>query len=316
MECGACVIGNPADRPRGGRLATHDHRDYARARLRTRRASAVLGLAALAIALLAWPASAAPTAIPSKFQLRGHLPELGEEPALRAFLTVTAYDSYRNSLGGANVFPPASALFMSFDRDILALYIRGNDSGGRCLRTGPNATLDADTTTADLSWETGTCGAPISAHYPFILVSLSRTAADGASWIQAGRSVCASAPGVDGSRACAALASTSSPAPTGSPGVTPVPTAAPSVAPAPSVTAAPTATATRTAAPASSAPPTPSLVTAASPTVVASPVAAASPPPSAESGGGPNLLLVAALIGLGFLIGLALMAARRPSPRR
>src|SRR2546428_361584 len=158
MECGACVIGNPADRPRGGRLATHDHRDYARARLRTRRASAVLGLAALAIALLAWPASAAPTAIPSKFQLRGHLPELGEEPALRAFLTVTAYDSYRNSLGGANVFPPASALFMSFDRDILALYIRGNDSGGRCLRTGPNATLDADTTTLDLSWETGTCG--------------------------------------------------------------------------------------------------------------------------------------------------------------
>ena len=59
-----------------------------------------------------------------------------------------------------------------------------------------------------------------------------------------------------------------------------------------------------------------SLVTAASPTVVASPVAAASPPPSAETGGGPNLLLVAALIGLGFLIGLALMAARRPSPRR
>ena len=31
----------------------------------------------------------------------------------------------------------SSNMFMSFDRDILALYIRGNDSGGRCLRTGP-----------------------------------------------------------------------------------------------------------------------------------------------------------------------------------
>jgi len=61
---------------------------------------------------------------------------------------------------------------------------------------------------------------------------------------------------------------------------------------------------------------TPSLVTAGSPTVVASPVAAASPPPSAETGGGLSFLVVAALIGLGGLIGIALMASRRPRPRR
>jgi len=105
------------------RSAARERDDYARARLSARRASAILLLAALVVALFALPASAAPTLVASKFQLRGHLPELGETSSLRAFLTVAAYDSYRTGLGDANVFPPASSLFMSFDRDILVLYI-------------------------------------------------------------------------------------------------------------------------------------------------------------------------------------------------
>src|SRR5436189_3778924 len=158
-----------------------------------KRALVMAGLIAILVALLGGAAGAA-TSVTARAQLRGHLPELGERPTMRVFVTQAEYDTYRNSLGDANVFPPAGSLFMSFDKDILALYTRGNDTGGRCIRTGPNATLDGDTATLDLLFESGTCGAPSTAHYPFILVSLSRTAADGSSWVTPARSVCASAP--------------------------------------------------------------------------------------------------------------------------
>ena len=280
-----------------------------------RKRLAVLGLVLLGISLLAAPAGAA-TGVASRLQLRGHLPELGERPAMRVFQTQAAYDSFRTSLGEANVFPASSNMFMSFDRDILALYIRGNDSGGRCLRTGPSATLDGDTTTLDLQFESGTCGAPSSAHYPFILVALARTAADGTSWVTPARSVCASAPGVADSRACASLgisATSPSPAPT----VTARPSPSPPATAAPTVPASPTAT--RTAAPTTAAPTTAApAATSAAPSPTRSPVAVASPTvtPSASAapaaGGGNDLLLTAGLVGLGVLIGIVIMAARRP----
>src|SRR3989442_8817157 len=99
-----------------------------------RRALAMVAVIAPAVALLSSSASAA-VAVPARYQLRGHLPELGERPTMRVFVTQAEYDTYRNSLGDANVFPPATGLFMSFDKDVLALYTRGNDIGGRCLRT-------------------------------------------------------------------------------------------------------------------------------------------------------------------------------------
>src|SRR5438874_5979390 len=99
-----------------------------------RRALAILALTATLVALLAGSAGAA-TPVTAKAQLRGHLPELGESPTMRVFVTQAAYDTYRNSLGDANVFPAASSLFMSFDKEILALYTRGNDTGGRCIGT-------------------------------------------------------------------------------------------------------------------------------------------------------------------------------------
>jgi hypothetical protein len=282
------------------------------------RALAVLILAAVVMSLLAAPAAAA-TPVASRLQLRGHLPELGERPAMRVFQTQAAYDSFRTSLGEANVFPATSNMFMSFDRDILALYVRGNDSGGRCLRTGPSATLDGDTTTLDLQFEPGTCGAPSGAHYPFILVALARSAADGSAWVTPARSVCASAPGVADSRACASLGSsttTPSPAPTG--GTSPSPTAA--------ATATPPATATAsrspvpsTAAPASAAPttPAPTATVSTTPVPTRSVVAVASPSGSATptatlTGGNNDFLLTAGLVGLGVLIGIVIMAARRP----
>jgi len=266
-----------------------------------------LGLLVLGLALLATPALAA-TSIGSKLQLRGHLPELGERPVMRVFQTQAAYDSFRSSLGDANVFPAAANMFMSFDKDILALYARGNDTGGRCLRTGPNATLDGDTATLDLLFESGTCGAPSTAHYPFILVSLTRVAADGSSWVTPARSVCASAPGVSDSRACASLgtsATTPSPAPSAS--ASPVPTAAPASA-TPTGTASATRTATpSTAAPASVAPsPTRSVV------AVASPSASNSASGQPAAGGNSDFLVTAGLVGLGVLIGIVIMAARRP----
>ena len=282
-----------------------------------RKLAAVCGLLVLGFSILASPAGAA-TAVASKLQLRGHLPELGERPTMRVFQTQAAYDTFRTGLGEANVFPAASNMFMSFDKDILALYTRGNDAGGRCLRTGPNATLDGDTTTLDLLFESGTCGAPSSAHYPFILVSLSRTAADGSSWVTPARSVCASAPGVSDSRACATLGTsttTPSPAPTtaGSPSPSPATTAVPTIGASPTAsrTAVPTTAAATTAAPtatvSTTAVPTRSVVAVASPSAAAS----ASGAPAA-SGGSSDFLVIAGLIGLGVLIGIVMMAARRP----
>jgi hypothetical protein len=275
-----------------------------------RKPSALVALLVVGLAVLATSAGAA-TNVPSKLQLRGHLPELGERPTMRVFQTQAAYDSYRTSLGEANVFPASANMFMSFDKDILALYTRGNDTGGRCLRTGPNATLDGDTATLDLLFESGTCGAPSSAHYPFILVSLARTAADGSSWVTPARSVCASAPGVTDSRACASLGTsttTATPAPT--PSTTPVPTSAP---------ASSTPTGTASASASRSATPT----TTASANVTPSPTAsrsaaAASPSPSTSAssqpaaGGGSDFLVPAGLVVLGVLIGIVIMAARRP----
>ena len=281
-----------------------------------RRLVAVLGLLVLGLALLAAPAGAA-TPIPSTLQLRGHLPELGERPAMRVFQTQAAYDSFRTSLGDANVFPASSNMFMSFDKDILALYARGNDTGGRCLRTGPNATLDGDTATLDLLFESGTCGAPSSAHYPFILVSLSRTAADGSSWVTPARSVCASAPGVSDSRACASLGSSST---TPSPAATVNPSSLPTGIAPPSATATPTgvasATASRTAAATPSVAPTASGTVAPSPTrsavAVASPSAVASASGQPAAGGSSDFLVTAGLVALGVLIGIVIMTARRP----
>jgi hypothetical protein len=276
-----------------------------------RRFVAVLGVV-VGLSLLAVSAGAA-TAVPSKLQLRGHLPELGERPTMRVFQTQAAYDSYRTSLGEANVFPASANMFMSFDKDILALYTRGNDAGGRCLRTGPNATLDGDTATLDLLFESGTCGAPSSAHYPFILVSLSRTAADGSSWVTPARSVCAAAPGVTDSRACASFGTSTT---TPSPAPTVTTSALPTATPPASATATPTSTASATAsrsptpttaAPASVAPsPTRSVVAAASPSASAS----GSAQPAAS--GTPDFLVPAGLIALGVLIGIVIMSARRP----
>jgi hypothetical protein len=279
-----------------------------------RRLMAALGLVVIGISLLAVPAGAA-TGVASRLQLRGHLPELGERPVMRVFQTQAAYDSFRTSLGEANVFPASSNMFMSFDRDILALYARGNDAGGRCLRTGPSATLDGDTTTLDLLFEAGTCGAPSNAHYPFILVALARTAADGTSWVTPARSVCASAPGVSDSRACASLGTSTaspSPAPTSAASASPSPatTALPSVAPSATASrsAVPTTAAPTSAAPSATASPTRSSVAVASPSVPAS----ASPQPAAGGGGNNDFLVTAGLVALGVLIGIVLMAARRP----
>ena len=269
------------------------------------RVAALLVLAALALALIGTP-SAAATSIPTKYQLRGHLPELGERPAINVFQTQATYDAYRASLGDANVFPPASSMFMSFDKDILALYIRGSDTGGRCFATTTGASLDGDTVSLDLSWQNGTCGAPITAHYPFILLSLSRTAADGTSWITPSKSVCGLAPGVLDSRACATLS-----------GASLAPTASPAVAPttaAPTAPATPTGTRTLTPTPLSTSPvasPTPLATASALPS--RSPVAAASPS-STDGDPGTNFLLYGMLIAIGVLIGIALMLSR--SPRR
>jgi hypothetical protein len=275
---------------------------------------ALLGLLVVGLSLLATPAGAA-TAVASKLQLRGHLPELGERPVMRVFQTQAAYDSFRTSLGEANVFPASTNMFMSFDKDILALYARGNDVGGRCLRTGPSATLDGDTTMLDLLWESGTCGAPSGAHYPFILVSLARTAADGSSWVTPARSVCASAPGVSDSRACASLGtSTTSPSPAPTTAATASPTAATTAVP----TIAASATASRSPAPTTATPTTaaPTATALPSPTrsavAVASPSAAASASGAPAASGGSDFLVIAGLIAVGVLIGIVIMAARRP----
>ena len=274
------------------------------------RLAASLTLIALAVALVGTP-SAAATSVAARYQLRGHLPELGEKPALRVFQTNAAYDAYRASLGDANVFPAASSMFMSFDKEILALYVRGNDSGGRCFATTTGANLDGDAVTLDLAWQNGTCGAPITAHYPFILLSLSRIAADGSSWITPTRSVCGAAPGVFDSRACAML-SGASPAPTTSAPVAPT-TAAP--APTPSATGTRTLTPTPvTTSPAAAASPTPGS-TSAQASASRSPVAAAASPASTGADAGTNYLLYGMLIAIGVLIGIALMLSRSSARR-
>ena len=266
---------------------------------------ATAGLIAILVALLAGSASAA-TDIAARNQLRGHLPELGERPTTRVFVTQAEYDSFRNSLGEANVFPAASSLFMSFDKDILALYTRGNDTGGRCVGPAVTAGLSGDTATVNLQWQAGTCGAPSNAHYPFILLSLSRAAADGTAWLSGTRQICAVVDSPD-TNACATLAGTS-PSPSAS-ATTPPPTA--SSSPASSATAAPTAT--RSLTPSQTvavASPTPTATSAPASAVASrSPVAAASPA-ATSTDNGTNVLLYAMLIAIGFLVLLSLFLSR------
>lgn len=272
-----------------------------------KRALAVLGLIAISVAVLGGSAGAAGP-VPARYQLRGHLPELGERPTMRVFVTQAEYDTYRNSLGDANVFPAASGLFMTFDKDILALYTRGNDTGGRCIGTQIAASFTGDTLSATAQWQSGTCGAPSNAHYPFILVAVSRTASDGTAWLAGARSACLSVESQD-TNACATLS-----------GASPAPSATASAAPSPSptVTAAPpsptpSASATRSLTPSqtvAAASPTPSATSApASATASRSPVAAASPP-ATPADGGTNVLLYAMLIAIGFLVLLSLFLTR------
>src|SRR5437764_8369239 len=204
-----------------------------------RRALALLFLTLLASALAGAQAVAA-TSVPARYQLRGHLPELGEKPTIRVFQTQDAYDAYRTSLGDANVFPPSSSLCMSFDKDVLALYARGNDTGGRCIATTMSFASSGDTVTGAFDWQAGTCGAPISAHYPFILAAVSRTAADGSSWLSSTRNVCAFV-GTQDTNACVSLSgATSSPSPS------PSPTTAANATPAAGASSTPSPTASRT----------------------------------------------------------------------
>jgi hypothetical protein len=249
--------------------------------------------------------------VPARYQLRGHLPELGERPTMRVFVTQAEYDTYRNSLGDANVFPAASGLFMSFDKDILALYTRGNDTGGRCIGTQIAATFTGDTLTATAPWQPGTCGAPSGAHYPFILVAVSRTSTDGSAWLPSTRSVCLSVESQD-TNACATLSGVSpAPSPTASPTASPTPSA---TAAAPSATPSPTATRSLTPSQTvAAASPTPTATTI--PTATRPPVAAASPS-STASDSGTNFLLYAMLIAIGFLVLLSLFLSRGGGRRR
>jgi hypothetical protein len=284
------------------------------------KAALLLALVLLAaMPLLASPAVAAPVPIAAATQLRGHLPELGTRPSLRVFQTANAYETFRASLSDPNFFPPASRLFMSFEREVLALYARGDDVGGRCLRSGSTASVDGDTVTLDLAWESGTCGAPATARHPFVLVSLSRTASDGTAWVQPTRSVCAAPPGVD-PRACVSLGgATTSPSPTAA--ATPTAAASPSPAPAtpspsPVPSPSPTSPTPTTAAPS---PQTSAPATAAPTVALASPTPTRSPDPTARPVEVPrddsvNLLLWGAL-GLILLFVIAAGFFAR-SPRR
>jgi hypothetical protein len=266
-----------------------------------KRAAAALGLITILVALLGGSAAAATVA--ARYQLRGHLPELGERPTMRVFVTEAAYDTYRNSLGDANVFPPASRLYMSFDKDILALYTRGNDTGGRCIGTQVSAATSGDTLAATAQWQAGTCGAPSTAHYPFILIAISRAAADGTAWMSSARSVCLTVETQD-TNACAPL-SGASPAPSATASSVPTATATS----APSATAA--ATATRSLTPTqtvAAASPT-AAPSSAAPSATRSPAAAASSP-AAPADNGSNVLLYAMLIAIGFLVLLSLFLSR------
>ncbi|TMD60736.1 MAG: hypothetical protein E6I87_05195 [Chloroflexi bacterium] len=202
-------------------------------------AAAVLALTLAAMGDATAAPQAAATAVSTQVQLRGHLPDLGTAPSLRLFNSAAEYDAFHKGLGDADIFPPSSALFSNFGHDILALYARGADVGNRCITSVGSSSVSAGTVNLNLGWQDGTCGAPAGARYPFVLVSLSRTANDGSAWLSALQSVCGSAPGVDGSRVCAPVAAGGvvSPAPTNA--TTPKPSG-----PAPSATAV-----TRTAAP-------------------------------------------------------------------
>ena len=268
-----------------------------------KRALLTTGLIAILVALLGGSAGAA-TTVTARAQLRGHLPELGERPTMRVFVTQTEYDTYRNSLGDANVFPAASSLFMSFDKDVLALYTRGNDTGGRCIGAQIGATFSGDALAATGSWQAGTCGAPSTAHYPFVLLALSRTGADGTAWLQSAKSVCLAVESQD-TNACASLTG-ASPAPSAT-ATTPPPTA--TSTPVPTTTAAPTATRSLTPSQTiAAASPTPAFSTT-SASASRSPVAAASPPVTAADSG-TNFLLYAMLIAIGFLVLLSLFLSR------
>lgn len=271
-----------------------------------------VALVTLAVALsAAQPAGAAPATIAATLQLRGHLPELGSQPTMRVFQTQSAYDSFRSSLGDANVFPPASSLFMSFSKDLLVLYARGVDTGGRCLRTGGTATVDGDTATLDLLWESGTCGAPDTARHPFALISLSRTTADGSAWVPQTRSVCGAPPGVD-MRACAPLtAGVATPPPTPAATVPATPSLAAS-SPSPSVTPSPAPTPSPTpSTPPSATPSATPAVTLAAPTPSRSSEPSARPIPPAPDGT-VNYLFWAAFGLIVALVVVAAILARSP----
>jgi hypothetical protein len=272
-----------------------------------KRGLAILALVVMMAALLGGAAGAA-VAVTARHQLRGHLPELGERPTMRVFVTQGEYDTYRNSLGEANVFPAASALFMSFEKEVLALYTRGSDTGGRCIGTQIAAGFSGDSLAVTAPWQAGTCGAPSTAHYPFVLVALARAAADGTAWLPSARTVCLSVESPDTS-ACASL-SGASPAPgaTASPAPTATTTATPSGTPAPTATRS--LTPSQTVAAAS---PTPAA-TSAPASASRSPAAAASPPAAADNG--TNFLLYAMLIAIGFLVLLSLFVSRGGRRRR
>jgi hypothetical protein len=270
-----------------------------------RRLFTVVLLSLLASVLVGVWANAA-VSVPVRYQLRGHLPELGEQPTMRAFLDQSAYDTFRTGLGDANVFPPASSLFMSFDKDILALYTRGNDSGGRCIATAAVASVNGDTLTATLDWQPGTCGGPATAHYPFILLAVSRTAADGTSWMPSARQICAFV-GSSATNACTSIGTAAVPSPTPPPATSPA-RSAPGSSPTPS------ATASRTVTPFTTVPPATTGVATARPSASPSPVAAPSPTSPPAAGGGPDLFVAGALVGAGLLLGIALMASRRSKP--
>lgn len=218
-------------------------------------------------ALLALPANAAPVPIAASLQWRGHLPELGARPSVRLFQTAAQYESFRSSLSDANLFPQASQLFMSFERHILVLYVRGEDSGGRCLRLGSTATVDGDTVTLDLVWEGGTCGAPSTARHPFVMLSLSRTAPDGTPWATPTRSVCGAPSGVD--RVCATVSGGAAASPSPTPAAPAPATATATPRPSPTPSRAPT-----TPSPSPSTP-APTIAALATPTLTRSP----EPPP-------------------------------------
>lgn len=184
---------------------------------------------ALGAGALAAP-SAAPTSIFTQTMLRGHLPDLGERPSLRVFTSAQAYDAFHTALGEADIFPGSGALGMSFERNVLALYARGADQGGRCLNVRGSSGVSGDVVSLDLTWIGGTCGAPANARYPFVLAALLRTGNDGNVWLGTLRSICGAAPDDGGSRACAPVG--------GAVAASPVPTA---VASAPQASAVPTA---------------------------------------------------------------------------